>query len=501
MKLKDIGTVGRADGRNEANEKWFMDLFYDGNRNVEQVLENKGKFIISGRKGTGKTILAKYIEKKKRYEGTLTKVFSKEDLFLQYILEKENEPLTETETGTFLVYSILVAITKLIIENQKNIFSSLSVIDRLKMLIAIHRLRKFYFDVYPQGAFKSTSAEDTYADECSLSINKGAKYAAKNQTSKKSLLVRKRYYELEDELKKLVFNVMHYRDVMIFFDDLDELGDSGITDNVTSSIFMKLIEATRVLNQEMLANGIEDSRVIILLRTDIIDSLHAMSSNSNKFAVDSTVNLHWIKSVAKDHRHVLMDLVLTKIRKKCNIDSSVTNEQLYRKLFTGFSDQEPVEYLLRQSFGRPRDVINYLNILIEQFGESEQFTFAMFSDKECRRLYSTELECELKNELSIHFSKEEIDELFELFRSFGRNNFYFETIQQYVIERQENYLHIRTLKPYFIMLYKLGAIGNCWKAGEKNKYAWAYREDTESVDIDFNKKICVHFGLRRAMVG
>ena len=50
--LKDI-FIGKANGLEEAENEKFEDLFYTGNLKYQQLVENKDKFIISGRKGTG----------------------------------------------------------------------------------------------------------------------------------------------------------------------------------------------------------------------------------------------------------------------------------------------------------------------------------------------------------------------------------------------------------------------------------------------------------------
>lgn len=70
--LKDI-YLGRADGSQEAEEYNFENFFYRGNNKYDLLNDDSSKFIISGRKGTGKTILAKYFEKEK-----IKKVFLQE---------------------------------------------------------------------------------------------------------------------------------------------------------------------------------------------------------------------------------------------------------------------------------------------------------------------------------------------------------------------------------------------------------------------------------------
>ena len=57
-KLSDI-SLGQANGETESANSKFIDMFYTGNNKYNELLD-KNKFIISGRKGTGKTVLAKY---------------------------------------------------------------------------------------------------------------------------------------------------------------------------------------------------------------------------------------------------------------------------------------------------------------------------------------------------------------------------------------------------------------------------------------------------------
>jgi len=62
VKLRDIN-IGQVSGEYESKNPDFEDLFYMGNKKYEE-LSKPEKFIIRGRKGTGKTILAYYLKKR-----------------------------------------------------------------------------------------------------------------------------------------------------------------------------------------------------------------------------------------------------------------------------------------------------------------------------------------------------------------------------------------------------------------------------------------------------
>lgn len=62
VKLKDFN-IGHDDGEQEAADSVFVDLFYTDNDSYNSILD-KDKFIIKGKKGTGKTLLAEYVKTK-----------------------------------------------------------------------------------------------------------------------------------------------------------------------------------------------------------------------------------------------------------------------------------------------------------------------------------------------------------------------------------------------------------------------------------------------------
>lgn len=72
IQLKNI-FVGDPDGLAEAQKAQFNDLFYKKNKKYEELEKNPNKFIVTGRKGTGKTLLAKYYELQMKAEHGVAK--------------------------------------------------------------------------------------------------------------------------------------------------------------------------------------------------------------------------------------------------------------------------------------------------------------------------------------------------------------------------------------------------------------------------------------------
>ena len=86
--LKDL-CLGFADGDTESSKDNFKDLFYTGNNKYDEITDNEMKFIISGQKGTGKTILGRYLEETYKEKGIECKIFNKNDITLIKLIEKK----------------------------------------------------------------------------------------------------------------------------------------------------------------------------------------------------------------------------------------------------------------------------------------------------------------------------------------------------------------------------------------------------------------------------
>ena len=83
VKLKDFN-IGHDDGEQEAADSVFVDLFYTDNDSYNSILD-KDKFIIKGKKGTGKTLLAEYVKTKHNKKNQMCEIFKMTDIHEQMI--------------------------------------------------------------------------------------------------------------------------------------------------------------------------------------------------------------------------------------------------------------------------------------------------------------------------------------------------------------------------------------------------------------------------------
>ena len=117
IKLKDL-FLGNIDGIKESEEKGFENYFYTGNNYYNKLKKNEKKFIISGKKGTGKTILAKYFELQENKEGKISKLLTERDPILKILIEIKTIDINPEERDLLTEYIIILEIANIINENR-----------------------------------------------------------------------------------------------------------------------------------------------------------------------------------------------------------------------------------------------------------------------------------------------------------------------------------------------------------------------------------------------
>ncbi|MDU2169479.1 P-loop ATPase, Sll1717 family [Clostridium celatum] len=510
--LKDL-YFGYADGDTESSKDNFKDLFYTGNNKYNDITTGDMKFIISGQKGTGKTILGRYIEETYKERCIECKIFNKNDITLVKLIEKKNDILSNDEAVHFFKWIIYYEIFKML----KNI----KIMSRFrfkkewikefrynrKYRDTISKLEKLYEERYPKGNFEfieyMTSNEDIIeAELASDTVIKG-KAAGTNKQTKSINNKRKEFYKVLEEVEHLILQALKYKSVVIILDDLDELEIKIDNNKAPLASIKKLIEAFKDINTLFVKEQVSPSKCIMLIRSDILNKLNKTSTNLNKVLVDNTVELYWINKDEKyPEKHILMEMILNKIKTTSDEYKGLDNKTLYKKLFPDYIDGDSaLKFLLDHSFGRPRDIICFLGIITERYPDETEFKDYMF--KECRQEYSERFLNELYNEMNIHIKIEIIEDYLKLIRMLGYKSFYEKKIKRFYRENKHEFRYIKDINKALETLYEFGIIGNSWKINEgtpneKMKFSWGYRKDGNP-HINVKQRFSIHYGLRNAL--
>lgn len=515
IKLSEI-FVGKADGLKEAQEKNFENLFYKDNDIYEELERKKSKFIISGKKGTGKTILAKYFELEQNKKGNPTRLLTDRDVILRQFIENGKVELEDSQREIFIEFEILTELGKLIIENKMkayhffNILKWKKISDKIKYIDLIVNKRtdsdNFFNNSYNlvQTKTKKKIIDGKYGrkhEEKSGEIGGSTEDISEQQVSKE--FKKNPYYNTVEQLRESIKFVLKYMTVNLIFDDLDEYDDIITGNQKYISFFNGFIKVTNRINSDIYYSEDKCSRVIVIIRSDMLQPLNNSSKNLNKIIADGQIKLNWIKKVPKGKIHPLMELIATKIRNSNELLKDLNNNEVIDRFFTISVRGIPViNYMLNLSFGRPRDIINMLNTIIDQNKNAIRFTSKQF--QHTRKEYSELFLNELRNELASHYKSEQIDECFWILQKINKKEFWIDELND-VINAQDLKFY-KTAKEFYEFAYDYGIIGNVWivdqngNGTQKNKgYSWKYREDGRTIPNE-NQKFCVHFALASALI-
>ncbi|MDU1314842.1 MAG: hypothetical protein E6940_12395 [Clostridium septicum] len=507
--LKDL-YFGCADGDTESNKKEFLDLFYTGNNKYDEITNDSMKFIIYGKKGTGKTILGRYIEKKYNKQKINCRIFNKDDITLAKMIEKNGEELSGDEAIQLFKWIIYEKIYKVI--KNKSIKSSIGIsketLNKRKKTKecnkAILELKEIFNSRYTQDNYELSQyiMNDEVATTGEVSVQKKSFIPKFIRSKKKSInktYTKSEFYKLIERVEELILTCLKVISVVIILDDLDEL-DIDLDSNRNSAVALnKLIEAMKSVNILFANKELSPSKCILLIRSDMIEELNKRSTNLNKVIQDNSVELYWIdKDNNHPEKHMIMSMILNKVKKSCSEYNNFSDIELYSNLFPEkINNNNVVTYLINNSFGRPRDIICYLETIKRRYPNENKFRATMF--RECKQSYSDAFLKELYNEAKIHIDLETLEEYLKLIRDYGKNSFYASHLKSYYKPRRKIYKKSIDINECLETLYKLGVLGNLRKTcKEEIIYSWGYRKDGNP-NANLELKFTVHYGLRNIL--
>lgn len=475
--LKDF-YLGNNDGKKEAQYKAdFEQYFYDYDRIYERAML-KEKYLILGRKGTGKTILAEFIYKKSlNTPNFFCEMCSYKEFKFHELLILKSDDIAPNEYIAIWEWLLLIQLGKLCLQDEgiKN--------EDLK-----NRLRKFIFNNFASLEINSNKiievTKNRSIEGSFLHLGGGVGEDVKS--------IKGTYLNYIESLRDVVLSLLKSSSsqYLLIYDELDDRFRDEI---IYKDSLISLIKAVDKLNLKMFENNI-NGKVMILLRSDIYSILN--DPDLNKIKIDNSVVIDWGRSARKDSP--LFDLIFAKIKRSTSALSKYSRDELFTILFPQDVNRIPPEqFLLERSFFRPRDVITFLNMIIEKYPNTQYFGSKGFI--ELQKNYSEYFYQEIRNELSGHMKDVEIDESTLLLKQFNRHHFRFEEMNAYFLKNKALYPNIK-LEQALTLLFKFSIIGNRWKPvdkPEKYYYSWTFRDNKAT--IDFDKEFVIHMGLRKEL--
>lgn len=496
LTVSDI-EFGDPDGSKESTYSNFEELFYQSDNYFEKI-KSGTEYVIEGRKGTGKTVLIEYFKKKiNKEKRVFCELHNIQDFMEARLKEFDREYIDDQEMETFWRYVLLKELSEMLLSNRK-LFSSkvfkqrellrfvetsqMKIIEReMGNVSTVNRSFKGGAKVNKEGILLPSAS--------------GGKEKSKSVNSKDKMVLAE-YYHLLGDLHDYFVAAYHKKDSFyLIYDDVDELEDKVVNRESFYCLMKALLNTSKKLNAEFRDRGIK-CKIIIAIRKDIVKQIHKFDSNSNKVASHS-IKLDWYSPVTETspHTHPIAKLLLHKIRISSN--SKQNDEDLFTQWFAykGRGSKNIFSYLMKQSFGRPRDIVKFVNLYCQYYPNDQFFDFKKMVS--CLSFYSEWFYTELENEIAIHENRDDLLSTLDAIKMMGKSVFTIDEIETFYKTSVQKAIVMKIdIKQAIEELYMLGAIGNNIKQEKRKPIIEFIHRNNISSTPNFTARQTVHYGLR-----
>lgn len=482
MRIGDI-QLGYNDGLRELEHNPNVeDYFYNHERLVEKILA-PDKWLVLGRKGTGKSLLGGYLVETHRKQNGLAQLCSYKNFKVADLIPLKTSDIAPNQYIQIWRWLMLVELAKLIRDNEQ--LKGHDDHDRLKTFFAIN-FGEQAIDTQKIMEVTRTNKLTGSITQSGFGISGAKEEAAKQATAP--------YTDYVDDLERVVANLIQASHVP-YLVVIDELDHRFRKTEIYHDAIIGLIYAADELNR-LFRKPRHNAKIVLMLRTDIANWLNDV--DLNKIKVDAQVEIAW--DSVDDARSPLFDLVLKKAQAStAEWFSGLTRDEAIMRLFPPLDRSRVDRYPLSLTLLRPRDIVTLLNIARDLRPDADAFARPLLRRAEAK--YSQYFLDEMKNELKGHIDDGTIGMAFQLLAGIGTRNFAFEDVDAYCRERFDD-TSCANLKPLFALLFEFSVVGNGFYDFKRNRAGqrWHYKmADVGIAQIDYTLSIHVHSGLHHVL--
>lgn len=380
------------------------------------------KFILIGRKGSGKSAFAEYI---KGIAETDPNIFvssiKQNDSNLERLVQIGGVEGHTFERENLYKWIIYTKILKLFTQNQAALQSK-----EYSLLEQFLKKNSGYIDIRESEIKELVSKQGWEISTEYLKRFMSGRFTKANEIKQQKAP----FYKLLPHLQEVILNVFksdteieNNNDYIIFFDDLDISFDANNDSTVEG--LMSLLRVTKEINNEIFDKNKINAKVVILLRDDIAKNISSVKPDSAKMFSSYAVYINWYQDLYQSKENEL----LINLRKLINDRIKYSFE--YNNLTANIEDpwksfvQEPFysieirnnpaesktsfKYILDHTFFRPRDLILFFKPLSLN---PYELPLNRESVNNLIGQYCQEVVLEIRNELSNFYDKIEIETIF-----------------------------------------------------------------------------------------
>lgn len=454
--MKKIETITNIGGIDADNDELLMNCFQ--NHDSYNSIKKFEKFIVLGRKGTGKTaIFKKFLNQRDFNNFSFGHTFSDYPWHYHDKQAKMGVPDFDKYTHSWK-YLILMTLSKILLNQDQSLPYDDTSLDYLS------KIESFIIDTY---GTRDPDVTQIFTPSKKLKLNPNFKVdlgMLKGEISPEGVSMEFLpiiVQEVNLNLVKFVVGSLNPKNTYnILFDQLD-LGFDP-TNPEYSNRLIGLLLAAKDINRIAKENGKKLS-IIIFLRDDIYNSLKF--EDKNKLTTSSAAIIEWDKPGSSTLKE-LVEKRLTELLRESDKEE-VKWEEVFdeSQLMTG--KQSKYNYITDRTFLRPRDVIQFCNEIITVHNQNPDRE-KLISNKEVNEAkseYSTYFLNELDDEIHKHIPVYE--NILEVIKSIGYHQFDSNDFEDAIEKKQtlfsqeiNTYSSLKSLFEFSIIgYYKAGGSG------------------------------------------
>lgn len=510
LKIKNI-YAGKPDAKDEIDfgglEEFIKTYVVAEHFNIESLISGTNCFI-TGFKGTGKTALLFYLDNrfKEIDESTCSSfIFFKEEFtdtkrselesiakrILSSITVEENALVDNQEfeyIWRWLLFKRIVSDNEeysrglfLDDENWKNFEN---VIGKIK---SPNNKRKFIVPRKIKMAvpYMEPSTQSVITPEVEVDLQ---------NTSNDNYL---KFMEVIDEAERLLMNTTR-TDIpyYIFVDELEAYYGNISVFKRDLCLIRDLIFTVKRLNCNFATANMKCTKIICSVRSEILTAISrfVVTKELNKVTAGFAVPLMWNYSNTSSYMHPIIQILLKRIA----VCEGCVNPD-YKKVYERWLPEnihgiEPANYILNNSWCKPRDIVRLITTVQNSiYNSSKAFTQSVFDS--IVKTYSEDSLTEIKEELRALYDTDQIDTIISCFMGY-KTTF---SVRQ-LKERIKTYFRGSILETHFAQviddLYRLGFLGNFLPVSKT--YRWQHKGDGRVI-LSEEWRLLVHYALHGAL--
>jgi hypothetical protein len=400
---------GAPEAEAENNDGSCLTDYFEDYLDILQELDH-GRFIFCGRKGVGKSAIAKYIKDTSDKESeSFAKILKINDFELEKFIQFSEK--TGDKEKLIFEWLILVNIIKLIVSHNCGIYT--------KEYSKLNKFLNVNAGIVNIDCYQVTEMYKNTGGEVNFQVLKHV-FGGIIKQYFQTKLDKAPFYKLILPLKQILKKILDYQvnkdlEFWLMFDDLDI--NFNVKNEHDNDKIMQLIRVTKDYNNDIFKNN--KAKILIFLRDDIRNNLISKYPDSSKIFNSYEIMIEWYSQSYNAEQNEmqipLRRLVNKRIAKNFEKNNIKYGTDPWNNLFEdgfevyNYGHKKSFKYILDFTLYRPRDLITILNCISK---ENINYPIGIDSTRHILAKYIEINITELKNELKLHFCETEIGYLF-----------------------------------------------------------------------------------------